>query len=184
MSLIPQPYQSVSKIAAVVAVVGGLWWANQHYIVNPAVDRANAAWQQRWDARDKADAAAALEQEKANREKELSLQAAADEEQRKADAARSDLARRLAASRVSAERLQQGVSAAISALNGGTIAGSASGSATGTSAGLLLSELYRSINERAGDLAGEADRARAAGLTCERLYNNARSSAASEEKAR
>lgn len=176
--------RSYVKIAAGVAAVAALWFLNQHFIVKPATDRTNAAWQHKWDARDKADAAAALEQEKANREKELSLQAAADEEQRKADAARSDLARRLAASRVSAERLQQGVSAAISALNGGTIAGSASGSATGASAGLLLSELYRSINERAGDLAGEADRARAAGLTCERLYNNARSSAASEEKAR
>lgn len=34
-------------IAAAGALGIGLWWANQHYIVNPAVDRANAAWQQR-----------------------------------------------------------------------------------------------------------------------------------------
>lgn len=170
------------KIAACVAAVAALWLLNEHFIVDPAVDRANAAWQQRWDARDKADAAAAMEQEKANREKELSLQAAADKEQRKADVARSDLARRLAASRVSAERLQQGVSAAISALNGGAVSGATPGGATGTSAGLLLSELYRSINQRAVDLAGEADRARSAGLTCERLYNNART--AQQEKAR
>lgn len=182
MSLIAQPYQTVTKIAAVVAVIGGLWWANQHYIVNPAVDRANAAWQQRWDARDKSDAAAALEQEKQNREKEISLQAAADAEQRKANVARSDLARRLAASRAESERLQSGVQAAIDSLAAGTIAGTTSGRQTGRHAGVLLAELYRSINERAGDLAGEADRARAAGLMCERLYNNART--AQQEKAR
>lgn len=177
MSLIPQPYQSISKIAALVAVIGGLWWANQHFIVKPATDRVNAAWQQKWDARDKADAAATLEQERINRDKEQALQAFADEEQRKADAARSDLARRLAASRVSAERLQQGVSAAISALNGGAAAGATPGSTTGRNTGLLLSDLYRSINTRAEKLAEEADRRRNAGLICERLYNNARDAA-------
>lgn len=170
------------KISAGIAAVAALWFLNQHFIVNPAVNAETSRWQQRWDARDKADAAAALEQEKENREKELSLQAAADEEQRKADVARSDLARRLAASRVSAERLQQGVSAAISALDSGTAAGATSGGAARTASGVLLAELYRSINERAGDLAAEADRARSAGLTCERLYNNART--AQQEKAR
>lgn len=173
---------SYVKIAAGVAAVAALWFLNQHFIVNPAVDRANAEWQQRWDVRDKADAAAALKQEKQNREKELSLQAAADAEQQKADADRANLARRLADSRAASERLQRGVQAAIDALDTGTAAGSPSGSTARTSAGVLLSELYRSINERAGDLAAEADRSRAAGLTCERLYNNART--AQQEKAR
>lgn len=183
MSLIAQPYQTVTKIAAVAAVIGSLWWANQHYVVKPAVDRANASWQQRWDARDKADAQAALTQEKANREKEQNLQAAADAEQRKADADRAVLARRLADQRAVADRLQQGIQAAIDALNNGaTVTGATSGSATRPGAGVLLAELYRSVNQRAAYLAGEADRARAAGLTCERLYNNARLSA--QEKAR
>lgn len=171
------------KSIAVAAVIGGLWWANQHYIVNPAVDRANATWQQRWDSRDKADAAAALEQEKQNREKEISLQAAADEEQRKADVARGDLARKLAASRAASERLQQGIQAAISALDkGSTVTGTTVSGTAGTDSGALLAELFRSVDEAAGYYAGEADRAREAGMTCERLYSNAR--AAQEEKAR
>lgn len=183
--MLPQLNTIAVKSIAVVAVIGGLWWANQHYVVNPAVDRANSAWQQKWDKRNADDAAMALTQEKANREKELSLQAAADEEQRKADVARDDLARKLAASRAASERLQQGIQAAISALDkGSTVTGAAVSGPARADTGALLSELFRSVDEAAGYYAGEADRAREAGLTCERLYNNARASAASEEKAR
>lgn len=170
------------KAAAATVFIGALWAANQHFIVNPAVNAENSRWQQKWDARDKSDAAAALKQEKENRDKEQALQASADEEQRKTDAARGDLARRLAASRAESERLQSGVQAAIDSLAAGTAAGAAPGRQTGNGAGVLLAELYRSINQRAVDLAGEADRARAAGLTCERLWDNARQS--SKEKAR
>lgn len=166
------------KAVAAVAVIGGLWWANHHFIVNPAVNAETARWQQRWDQRDKADAAAALRKEKENREKELALQAAADAAQRAADAERSALARQLADQRASSERLQLGIKAAIDALStGSAVTGIASGGATRPAAGLLLAELYRSVNERAGDLAAEADRARAAGLRCENIYNAARESA-------
>lgn len=177
MGLIPQPYLLIAKTTALVAVISGLWWVNQHYVVNPAVDRNEAAWQQRWDARDNADAQAALAQEKFNREKEQALQAAADAEQQKADAARAELTRRAAASRAAAQQLQRGVEQAIQQL-GGTAAASSGGTATAR-AGLLLAELYRSIDERSGDLAAEADRRHEAGLTCQRIYENAR-----KEKAR
>lgn len=166
------------KVIAIAAVIGALWWAIHHFIVNPAVNAETARWQQRWDARDKADAAAALKQEKEHREKELALQAAADETQRAADAERSALARQLADQRASSERLQLGIKAAIDALNtGSAVAGAAVSSTTRAGTGVLLAELYRSINQRAGDLATEADRARAAGLRCESIYNAARESA-------
>lgn len=170
------------KAAAAALFIGALWAANQHFIVKPATDRTDAVWQKKWDDRDKADAEATLKQEKENRDKEQALQASADEEQRKADATRGDLARRLAASRAESERLQSGVQAAINSLAAGTAAGATPGRTTGNGAGILLAELYRSINQRAVDLAGEADRARAAGLTCERLYDSARQS--TKEKAR
>lgn len=177
MPVLPQPYLLIAKTTAVVAVIGGLWLANQHYVVNPAVDRANSEWRQKWDARDKADAQSALQQEKENRDKEKSLQAVADAEQQKADAARAYLSRQLAASRVAAQQLQSGVEQAIHQL-GGTASATA-GRPTTARAGLLLAELYRSIDERSGYLAAEADRRREAGLTCQRLYDNAR-----QEKAR
>lgn len=177
MPVLPQPYLLIAKTTAVVAVIGCLWFANQHYVVNPAVDRANSEWRQKWGARDKADMQAALQQEKESREKEKSLQAAADAEQQKADAARADLSRRLAASRAAAQQLQVGVEQAIQQLGG--VTSTTSGGAAAARAGLLLAELYRSIDERSGDLAAEADRRREAGLTCQRLYDNAR-----QEKAR
>ena len=172
MNLIPKPYLMIAKVAALVAVVAGLWAANEHFIVNPAVSAETARWQARWDARDKADAAASLAQEKKNREKERELQAAADAEQRKAEAQQEDLSRRLAASNAAAQQLQVGIGKAIEQLGGTTPATSSRAAAART--GLLLAELYRSIDERAGDLAAEADRRREAGLTCERLYNKAR----------
>ena len=183
MSLLPQPYALLAKGAAVVAVIGGLWWSNQHYVVNPAVDRANSAWQQKWDKRDKQDAASVLQQEKDNREKELALQADADAAQAQADKDKAELASRLAASRASAERLQSGIANAISALDKGSAVTGAPGSRTaGNPAGVLLADLYRSINERAGQLAEEADRRRDRGLVCEALWVKARSSA--QEKTR
>lgn len=175
--LLPAPYSVLAKGGAALLLIGGLWAANQYLVVSPAVNAETARWQQRWDKRDKADAAAALAQEKINREKEQALQAAADAEQQKADAARADADRRIAASRAVSQQLQNGVEQALQQLGSYTTA--SAGRPTTTSAGLLLTELYRSIDERAGDLAAEADRRREAGLTCQRLYDNAR-----QEKAR
>lgn len=177
MPLLPQPYALLAKGAAVVAVMGSLWWANQHYVVKPAVDRANSEWRQKWDARDKADTQAALQQEKENRDKEKSLQAVADAEQQKAGAARADADRRIAASRAVSQQLQIGIEQALQQL--GNPPATTAGRPTTARAGLLLAELYRSIDERSGYLAAEADRRREAGLTCQRLYDNAR-----QEKAR
>lgn len=170
--LLAQPYATIAKAVAVGVVISTLWAANQHFIVNPAVDRNTAAWQARWDSRDKADAEATTAQEKKNREREQALQAAADAEQRKAEAQQAELSRRLAAGRAASEQLQLGIAKAIEQLGGNAPA--TSGRPTTARSGLLLAELYRSIDERAGDLAAEADRRREAGLTCERIYNKAR----------
>lgn len=172
------PYTTLSKIAAVVAVIGGLWWANQHYVVNPAVDRANNAWQQKWDKRNLDEQTEAYRNEQNNRAKELALQADADAAQLQAEKDKAVLASRLAASRASAERLQSGIANAISALDKGSAVTGATGSRpAGNAAGVLLADLYRSINERAGQLAEEADRRRDRALVCELLYDKARSSA-------
>lgn len=169
------------KIAAAVVVIGALWWANTRYIVNPAVNAETARWQQRWDARDLADSKAALQQEKENREKEHALQAAADAEQQQADAEKDRLARELADQRASSERLQSGIRDAINQLSRAS-SGTTSGSTARPGSGGLLAELFSEINTAAGEYAAEADRARAAGLRCENIYNNARN--AQHEKAR
>lgn len=178
MSVLPSSYTLIAKAAGVVAIVGGIWFANQHYIVKPAVDRANRVWQQRWDVKALADKTEEFTREQQAREQERSLQAAADAEQQKSNAERSVLLKRVADSRAASERLQQGVSNAINQL-GGSVASTTAGGPAKPGTGVLLTELYRSINQRAADLAGEADSARRAGLTCERVYDNAR-----KEKAR
>ena len=183
MSLLPQPYALLAKGAAVVAVIGGLWWVNQHYVVNPAVDRANSAWQQRWDKRNLDEQTEAYRNEQNNRAKELALQADADAAQRQAEKDKAALASFVAANRASAKQLQHGVRLAIESLDKGSAVTGAPGSRpAGNAASVLLADLYRSINERAGQLAEEADRRRDRALICESLYDKARSSA--QEKTR
>ena len=167
------------KIAAIVAVIGGLWWANTRYIVNPAVNAETARWQQRWDDRDLADSKAALQQEKENRDREMYLQSAADAEQKQADAEKDRLARELADQRAASNRLQRGIREAIDQLASTSSSITTGGSARPNSKN-LLAELFSEINRTAGEYAAEADRSRAAGLRCENTYNAARQN----EKAR
>lgn len=183
MSVLSSSHTLLAKGAAVVAVICGLWWANQHYVVNPAVDRANNAWQQKWDKRNLDEQTEAYRNEQNNRAKELVLQADADAAQLQAEKDKAVLVSRLAASRASAEQLQRGIHAAIDSLSSAsTVTGTAGSRTAGNAAGLLLAELYRSINERAGQLAEEADKRRDRALVCEALYDKARSSA--QEKTR
>lgn len=164
------------KTGAVAAVMAALWFANQHFIVKPAVVANNAEWQARWNERNTTDALAAVKQEKQAREKEQSLQAAADAAQRQADVERDRLARDLANSRVASERLRQGVADAIGRLQrtGSTATSSAGSSSATTGPGLLLAELYGEIDAAAGRLAAEADERGRRGLICEKLWDNAR----------
>lgn len=164
------------KIAAVVAVMAALWFGNQYFIVKPAVDAKNAEWQARWNERNASDAQAAVKQEKEAREKEQSLQAAADAAQRQADAERDRLARDLANSRVASERLQQGIADAIGKLQraGSPATSPAGGGAPASRPGLLLTQLYGEIDAAAGRLAAEADERGRRGVRCEKLWDNAR----------
>lgn len=164
------------KTGAVAAVMAALWFGNQYFIVKPAVVANNAEWQARWNDRNSADALATAKQEKQAREKEQSLQAAADAAQRQADVERNRLARDLANSRVASERLRQGVAEAIGRLQrtGSTTTTSAGSSEATAGAGVLLAELYAEIDGAAGRMAAEADERGRRGLMCEKLWDNAR----------
>lgn len=166
----------LTKSAAIVAVMVALWLGNQYFIVKPAVNAKNAEWQARWNERNASDAQAAVKQEKEAREKEQSLQAAADAAQRQADAERDRLARDLANSRVASERLQQGIAEAIGKLQGtgSTTTPSAGVGPTASRPGLLLTQLYGEIDAAAGRLAAEADERGRRGVICEKLWDNAR----------
>lgn len=139
---------------------------------------ADRSWQEKWDQRDKADAEARLSFTQEQRRIELARQAdidqiqrEADEENRKANAARA------AAQRV-ADRLQSGIQTAIAQLQqrDSRDTGAAGGGAPGRNPGDLLAELYREIDAAAGDYAEEADRRGRVAMTCERAYDAVRKS--------
>lgn len=162
------------KIAGIVGVAGVLWFGNQVYIVGPAVDSANAKWSEKWKERDKADLLVRQQFSDEQRQKERSWQQTFDQKQREADAQIDKERRNAVASRAAADRLQSGIQDAIASLQQGRslVAGTTTSSKTAASTGVLLAELYRSIDQRAGDLAEEADRRGKAGLTCEAAYDS------------
>lgn len=163
-------------LAALLLVVGALWLVH-HLGYSSGHAAADSVWQGKWNQRDKDDAAARLEFTQEQRRIELARQASidqiqreADEENRKANAAR-------VAAQLAAGRLQSGIENAIAQLQQrrGSDTGTTSGGKAGASTGNLLADLYRELNQTAGELADEADRRGRVALTCERSYDAIRS---------
>lgn len=157
-------------LAALLLVVslcaGSAWLASSH---------TDAQWQNRWQARDLADAQAAIQFADKQRRIEQERQGAIDaiQEQAQQDIAKAQ--RNAAIAAAESKRLQDGIADAITRLQadsgnpGATISSKARASTSS-----LLAELFREIDTAAGIYAAEADRARAAGLTCERAYDAVR----------
>lgn len=156
-------------IAAAIAI-GCLFGAYQH-----GVNVTNAKWEKQQSDAQAAQATLRAEEERTARETEQRRQAEiesirADAQKQiqnaQADARDADLAsERL---RKQADRLAQSVRSCPSDT------GAADGGKTGTNPSVLLADLLSRADERAGELAKIADRARAAGLACERAYNTLR----------
>jgi len=162
------------NVAAVAATLVLIVWANNRYIVKPAVEKNEAAWQKKWSDRDAKDTEDRLLFDSEQRSIEQSWQNHVNDIQKKADSETHKANINAAASRASAERLQLGIKEAITRLQhpGSSATGSISNSKTTDATGILLTELYRSIDERSGELAKEADRRRVAGLACEQVYDS------------
>lgn len=138
-------------------------------------NKADAAWQAKWQARDLADAQAAQAFTEQQRRIELQRQGAIDaiQEQAQHDIAKAQ--RNAAAAAAESKRLQDGIADAITRLQADSgNPGATISSKTRASTGSLLAVLFREIDTAAGIYAAEADRARAAGLTCERAYDAVR----------
>lgn len=133
----------------------------------------DAEWQVRWNDRDTRDAAAALTNEAAERAKEqarqLSINKAVQDGQRIIDQA----AAAAAAARASADSLRGAADAlaarlAVSQASGHSCTAAASQAAT--RAAMVLADVLKRADERAGNLAGYADQSRGRGVTCEQTY--------------
>ncbi|WP_085716621.1 DUF2514 family protein [Pseudomonas sp. B28(2017)] len=155
-------------IAAVLLVAGALFGAYHH-----GVTVTDAKWLSAWHERDADDKAAALENESRERAREQtyqqSINKAVQDGQRIIDQATADAA----AARASAD----GVHGAADDLARRLAASEASGnsctaaaSQAATRAAMVLADVLKRADQRAGDLAAVADQTRARGLTCEQAY--------------
>ncbi|MBX8534512.1 DUF2514 domain-containing protein [Pseudomonas cichorii] len=148
----------------VVLVVGSLWLVYCH---GRSVERTE--WQARWSERDADDHKAQAQAEAAERDKEQarqrSLNKAIQDGQKVLDQAHADLA---------AARADNSVRRAADDLAAKRQASShsctAATSAAATRAVMVLADVFKRADERAGDLAGYADEGRARAVTCEKSY--------------
>lgn len=137
--------------------------------------RANVEWQAKWTARDLADAKAAQAFTEQQRRIELQRQGAIDAIQEQAQQDIATAQRNAAIAAAESKRLQDGIADAITRLQADSSnPGATISSKTRASTSSLLTILFREIDTAAGEYAAEADRARAAGLTCERAYDAVR----------
>ena len=132
-------------------------------------------WSAKWQARDLADAQAAIQFADKQRRIEQERQGAIDAIQEQAQQDIATAQRNAAIAAAESKRLQDGIADAITRLQADSgNSGATISSKTRASTSSLLAELFREIDTAAGIYAAEADRARAAGLTCERAYDAVR----------
>ncbi|WP_426102871.1 DUF2514 family protein [Pseudomonas sp. PSPC3-3] len=156
-------------IVALLLVAGALFGAYHH-----GVSITNETWQSQWNARDARDAQAKAENEAATRTREQayqqSINKAVQDGQRTIDQATADAS----AARASADGLRgaaDALAARLAASQAGGHSCTAAASQAATRAVLVLADVFKRADQRAGDLAGFADQSHGRGLTCERAYD-------------
>lgn len=161
----------IVKVAAISAAIFlACFWSYQK-----GRTTEHQEWSAKWMARDLADAQAAAAFTEQQRRIELERQGAIDAIQEQAQQDIATAQRNAAIAAAESKRLQDGIADAITRLQADSgNPGATISSKTKASTSSLLAELFREIDTAAGIYAAEADRARAAGLTCERAYDAVR----------
>ena len=156
-------------IAALLLVAGALFGAYHH-----GVAVTDAKWKAEWNARDTRDAEAKAINEAARRTREQayqqSINKAIQDGQRTIDQATADAA----AARNSADSLRGAADSLAARLAASEASGhscTAAASKAAARAAMVLADVLKRADQRAGDLAEAADQARARGVTCEQAYD-------------
>lgn len=155
-------------ISAVAIVLGGLFLAYSH-----GQSVTDAEWQAKWSDRDALDADAKVLNESTERAKEQARQQTINKviqdgqkviDQAYADAAtsRDDRSLRDAADATAGR---------VAASQAGGHSCTAAASQAATRAVMVFADVLKRADQRAGDLAADADQSRARGVTCERAYD-------------
>jgi oligoendopeptidase F len=156
-------------IAAVLMVAGALFGA-----YHQGLSVKDAEWLGRWNDRNTLDARALAANESAERAREqahqLSINKAIQDGQRTIDQATADAV----SARASADSLRGAADAIAARLAASEASGNSCTSAASkaaTRAAMVLADVLKRAEQRAGDLAATADQARARGVTCEQAYD-------------
>ena len=165
-----------AKLLAIALALAAAAWLNDRYVVSPAVAKNDKAWSDKWHDRDNADNKAKQKYDAEQRAKERDAQAALDRIQSEHDAEIALAESRAASARRESAGLRKGINDAIAQLQQqrGEGSGTQPVISAGASSGVLLSQLFGELDDAATNYAAEADRARRAGLNCERSYNEVR----------
>jgi hypothetical protein len=167
MTLLIRVLPYLAAIAAVVALMVGAY--------SHGVDTTHAHWESKWKAQElaatkakaKAEAEArATEQTWQNKINEVQSSAQDEINQARADALAADVA--ATGLREQADRLGKAASA------GACSASTTKRGQAATTAGMVLADVLKRADERAGQLAAAYDHARAAGLACQQAYATVR----------
>jgi biopolymer transport protein ExbB/TolQ len=156
------------KAQAILSLVALIFIACVFYgFYRLGANNKHLEWQAKWDALQLELTKTRLEQEQNNRDLELSWQLQID----KVEAENVELQNRILANSVNADnasdRLLAEVDRYAKRLKTCTASSAAINSKTEATPDLLLPELLRKLDNRAGELARFADESRAAGLACE-----------------
>ncbi|WP_244235135.1 DUF2514 family protein [Achromobacter veterisilvae] len=146
-------------------ILGGAAWTAQGWRWDAKLARAETAWAQEHEAQAQAAMTAIEAARDEGRRRTAAMEKARDDAQNQAAAAAADAA----GLRAEHDRLRARVNALAHAA-AARDPGAAEGSPAGTDAVDLLAYMLGRVSRRAEELAGIADRARIAGLTCERAY--------------
>jgi pyridoxal/pyridoxine/pyridoxamine kinase len=156
-------------IAAVLVAAAVLFGAYHH-----GVTVTDEKWQSEWNNRDTRDVKARALNEAAARTKEQayhqSINKAVQDGRRIIDQATADAT----AARASADSLRGAADALAAQLTASEASGNsctAAASKAAARATVVLADVLKRVDQRAGDLAAIADQARARGLTCEQAYD-------------
>ncbi|GKW21892.1 hypothetical protein PEC302107_36210 [Pectobacterium araliae] len=170
-AFLKQYWQPLAAFLLLIGILAALYGAGYH----AGHRSADQQWALKWSERDKADATALAQRQAEAREEEQRRQRAANENRTNAQnelaaaKADADTARAAADSlHAKAERLAKRLAESERARNTGIVGGSTAG----TGGAVVLAELFRRADERAGELAEALNRSRVRGLTCERSYDS------------
>lgn len=157
-------------IVALLLVAGALFGAYHH-----GETVTNDDWQARWSERDARDEAAKADNEAAERTKEQSRQQAINKVVQNGQALIDTAAAAVTAANRESDRLRSaadGLANRIAASQGGSHSCTSAASAAATRAVMVLADVLKRADQRAGDLAGYADQSHGRGVTCEQAYDS------------